>query len=106
MTEGEQGAGQKTDAKAERPTHKVTLYTLSTCPHCARTRQFLAGKEVKYDDYDVGQNPMALDVMRNLTGGQDTVPVIVIDGEVHVGFDQPWLERKLGMKSYDFSYFV
>jgi len=103
--EGNSQGGKPQGAKPDGTRHRVTLYTLSTCPHCARTRQFLSGKGVQFEDYDVGQNPAALEVMRNLTAGQDSVPVIVIDGEVHVGFDQPWLERKLGMRSYDFSYF-
>ena len=84
--------------------HKVTIYTLSTCPHCARLKQFLTGRDIIFENYDVGENPMALEMMRKISN-QSNVPVIVVDGEVHVGFDQPWLEGKLELNRYDFSYF-
>ena len=91
-------------SKEDVSDHRITIYTLSTCPHCAGLKQFLKEKKIAYEGFDVGENPLALEAMQKISS-QNNVPVIVIDGEVHVGFDRSWLNEKLGLNRYDFNYF-
>ncbi len=49
---------------------------------------------VKYTEFDVSRNREAAEEMVELTG-QMGVPVIVIDGQVVVGFDRPRLQELL-----------
>jgi glutaredoxin 3 len=52
---------------------------------------------VSYEERDVAQDTQAREEMLRLSGRM-AVPVIVIDGEVVVGFDQKGIENKLKEK--------
>jgi glutaredoxin 3 len=52
---------------------------------------------VSYTERDVGQDAQAREEMVRLSGRM-AVPVIVIDGDVIVGFDQKTIEQKLHEK--------
>jgi glutaredoxin len=75
--------------------HEVVLYTTSWCGWCKRTRSWLDGKGVEYTDHDVERDAAAAAEMRELTGGDTGVPVVVIDGEVIQGFDQGRMQSLL-----------
>jgi glutaredoxin-like YruB-family protein len=75
--------------------HEVVLYTTSWCGWCKRTRSWLDGKGVEYTDKDVERDATAAAEMRDLTGGDTGVPVVVIDGEVIQGFDQGKMQKLL-----------
>ena len=71
---------------------KVTVYSTPTCGYCHQAKQFLSERGVNYTDIDVSRDREAAEQMVNLTG-QMGVPVIVIDGEVIVGFNRPRIEQ-------------
>jgi glutaredoxin 3 len=75
--------------------HEVELYTTSWCEGCKKTRSWLDGKRVRYTDHDVESDAAAAAKVRELTGGDSTVPVVVIDGEVIQGFDQERMKSLL-----------
>jgi glutaredoxin 3 len=52
--------------------------------------------KVPYKDLDVARDKMARDEMLNKTG-QFAVPVVDIDGEIAVGYDEKWLKQKLNL---------
>ncbi|MCJ7654684.1 MAG: glutaredoxin family protein [Dehalococcoidia bacterium] len=52
--------------------------------------------KVTYKDFDVAGDKIARDEMLNKTG-QFAVPVIDIDGEIAVGYDEKWLKQKLNL---------
>lgn len=62
---------------------------------CHRTQEFLAEKEIAFENRDITADPIALEEPQKL--GYMTTPVTVIDGEVVVGFDRSKLERLLGV---------
>jgi glutaredoxin 3 len=66
---------------------KVKVYSTPTCPYCKMAKSFLDDKGVPYDDLDVSVDASARDEMIKKSG-QMGVPVIDIDGDVIVGFDQ------------------
>jgi S1-C subfamily serine protease len=63
-------------------------------------KKYLSERGVSYIEYDVSRDKQAADDMVNLTG-QMGVPVIVVDGQVIIGFDRPRLEQLLGKGSGD-----
>ena len=56
----------------------------------------LDDNKVTYENVDVSQDTNARDEMVNKTG-QLGVPVIDIDGEITVGYDENWIKEKLGI---------
>ena len=73
----------------------VTIYTTPTCPWCTRAKEYFGRKGVAYVEKDVSQDyTAAMEMVQK--SGQQGVPVITVDGQVIVGFDQKRLERLLG----------
>jgi glutaredoxin len=56
-----------------------------------QAQRFFNRKGVAYDDLDVSADPQALKKMQELSGQTDR-PVIVVDKQVYVGFQQVELE--------------
>ncbi len=74
--------------------HVVKVYSTSTCPWCMRAKQYLQSKGVDFENVDVASDEKAAEEMVALSG-QMGVPVIVVDGQVVVGFDKTRLEELL-----------
>ncbi len=71
-------------------TDEVFVYALSTCPWCRKTKQWFDDSQIAYESVDVDQLPddeqdAAADKAYELSGGR-RFPVVVINGEVVVGF--------------------
>ena len=75
---------------------QVKVYSTPSCPWCKRTKQLLDENKIPYQNLDVASDKAARDDMVNKTG-QLGVPVVDIDGEVAVGFNEQWLRQKLGL---------
>ena len=73
---------------------EVKVYSTPTCPYCRMTRKFLEENSVAYTDFNVADDKTARDEMISRSG-QMGVPVIMIDGEAVIGFDQASLKEKL-----------
>jgi len=56
----------------------------------------LDANKVQYVNVDVSQDKAARDEMVSKTG-QLGVPVVDIDGEMTVGYDERWIKEKLGL---------
>ena len=75
---------------------EVKVYSTPTCPWCKKAKQFLDANGVAYQDLNVAQDRAARDEMVKKSS-QTSVPVIIIDGEIVVGFNEPVLKTKLGI---------
>ncbi len=73
---------------------KVVIYSTPTCPWCARAKDYFQKKGIKYTDYNVATDRDKAKEMIEKSG-QMGVPVITIDDNVVVGFNQPQLEKLL-----------
>lgn len=73
---------------------EIKIYTTPTCGYCHMAKKYLSERGVPYVEFDVSQDKQAADDMVSLTG-QMGVPVIVVDGQVIVGFDRQKLEQLL-----------
>ena len=80
---------------AKRP-HRVTVYTTQSCPWCTRVKQYLREHRIAFREVDVSRDA---DEARRLTArtGQMGVPQTDIDGQFVIAFDQPKLDRLLGL---------
>jgi glutaredoxin-like YruB-family protein len=76
--------------------HNVTIYSTPTCHFCHLAKEFFNEKGVKYTEYDVLSNLEKRQEMVDKSG-QLGVPVILINNEVIVGFDQPRIASLLGI---------
>jgi glutaredoxin 3 len=74
----------------------IKIYSTPTCPYCIKAKKYLGEKGIAFENIDVSSNEGGLQEMIKLSG-QMGVPVIVIDGDVTVGFDQPKINAKLGL---------
>ena len=72
---------------------EVTIYTSPTCVHCKAAKAFMADNNIAYTEKDVAADTEARQWM--LDHGYRGVPVIVVDGEEIIGFDQKKLSELL-----------
>ena len=77
---------------------RIVIYTTPTCGYCKMAKAYFLEHRVEYDERDVAHNMEARKEMIERSG-QMGVPVIVIEGEVVVGFDQGRLADLLGIKA-------
>lgn len=73
---------------------KVIIYSTPTCPYCKRVKDYLTQKGIPYTDYDVAADREKAKEMIQKSK-QMGVPVIIIDGEIVVGFNQVRLDSLL-----------
>lgn len=76
---------------------KITIYGTDSCPWCHKTREFLNAHRIKFIDKNVGDDQKAAAEMIEKSG-QQGVPVIDIDGEIIVGFNESRLRSLLKIK--------
>ena len=73
---------------------KVVIYSTPTCPYCKRAKEYLSRKGISYTDIDVAQDREKAKEMTQKSG-QMSMPVIIIDDDIVVGFDQVQLDKLL-----------
>ncbi|MFC1803246.1 glutaredoxin family protein [Thermoproteota archaeon] len=79
--------------------HNVTVYSLSTCPHCFAAKKFLKDKGISFDYMDVDtstrdeKKEITLFLKRNTL--PFAFPVIVIDDKIVIGFKKEEIEALL-----------
>ncbi len=72
----------------------VKVYSTSSCPWCTVAKNYLASKNVKFEDVDVNRNrEAAMEMVRK--SGQRGVPVLEINGDIIIGFDQMAIDNAL-----------
>ena len=73
---------------------KVTIYTTPTCHFCHAAKDFFQENNVAFEEIDVVANRDKAKEMIEKSG-QMGVPVIIIDDEIIVGFDEGRLRTLL-----------
>ncbi len=75
---------------------KVTIYSTNTWPWCTKVKDYLDNKNVAYEAFDVGADrDKAMEMVKK--SGQQGVPVLDIEGDIVVGFDQAKIDKLLGL---------
>ena len=76
---------------------KVIIYSTPTCQYCKMAKAYFKDQGVKYTEIDVaGDSAKAQEMIEK--SGQMGVPVIDIDGQITVGFDQSTIAGQLGLE--------
>ena len=73
---------------------KVVIYSTPTSPYCKRAKDYLSRKGIPFVDRNVAVDRDAAKEMIQKSG-QMGVPVITIDNEIIVGFNQALLDKLL-----------
>jgi len=73
---------------------KITIYTTPTCIWCRAAKAYFDKNGIKYEEKDVFFNEAARHELVQKSG-QLGVPVIDIDGNIVIGFDQPAIKKLL-----------
>ena len=73
---------------------KVLIYSTPTCPYCKRAKDYLTQRGIPFTDINVAaEREKAQEMIQK--SGQMGVPVIMVDDEVIVGFNQAKLDEVL-----------
>jgi len=75
----------------------IKVYSTPTCPYCVTLKNFLKEHDIQFEDIDVSQNEIAQKEMIE-SSGQYGVPVVDIDGQIIIGFDQDKIKNLLKIK--------
>ncbi len=75
---------------------KVQIYSTPTCHFCHLAKDFFDAKGVKYVEYNVATD---LDKRKEMMdkSSQMGVPVIDIEGDITIGFDEAHISQVLGL---------
>lgn len=74
---------------------KITIYSTETCHYCKLAKSYFDAIGLKYTEIDVVKNPEKRDELLTLTDGQLVVPVIKINENVLLGFDEGLVAKTL-----------
>lgn len=74
---------------------KVEIYTTPTCHYCHMAKEYFKEHNIEYVEHDVAADTQARTEMVEKSG-QMGVPVIFINGNMVIGFDQDKIEELLG----------
>ncbi|MCD8494502.1 MAG: NrdH-redoxin [Candidatus Pacebacteria bacterium] len=74
---------------------KVEIYSTPTCHYCNLAKDYFDSEGVEYTEYNVAEDIAKRQEMVERSG-QMGVPVIFIEDEMVIGFNQPRIEGLLG----------
>jgi glutaredoxin len=75
---------------------KIILYGTESCPECKRAKSFFEENQIKFEYIDVGKNKKEANRIIEKTC-QRKVPVIEINDEMIIRFDETKILKKLGL---------
>ncbi len=91
-------------SKASRGTHQVSIFTKPGCGFCRKARRFLRAHKVPFSEYNLETDPSAARKLRQLANraglspaSLQGVPIIFVDDQVVVGFDEAAVRRLLDL---------
>jgi glutaredoxin len=79
---------------------KVSMYTLSTCPWCFKTKKFFSERDIPFTfvDYDTAEEDTQKRIIREVdAAGATGFPVVNIGGEIIVGYKPQQYLSALGI---------
>lgn len=74
---------------------KVIIYTSQACIHCKNAKNYFKENNIEFEEKRIDQDRDAMNDL--IQRGHRSVPIIEIDGEEVVGFDQSKIQRLLNL---------
>ncbi len=81
---------------------KVTMYTLSTCPWCRKTKKYFTEHHIPFEftDYDLADDSTQAEIMSEMDAeGATGFPFVRIGDQVVEGYRPDRFESLLGIRS-------
>lgn len=75
--------------------NKIEIYTSDSCQYCHIAKEFFQENNIEYVEHNVSKDVEARKAL--MKKGYMSVPVIVINGEEILGFDQDKVRSMLGV---------
>lgn len=75
----------------------VTIYSTPTCHFCHAAKEFFKEHNIAFTDFNVGEDAAKRDEMVQKSG-QMGVPVIFIDSDMVIGFDESRVKKLLNIE--------
>ena len=75
---------------------KVEIYTTPSCVYCKMAKELFNEHAIEYTEYNVAEDAEKRNELIEQSG-QMGVPVIKIDGEIIIGFDEARVRSLLGI---------
>jgi glutaredoxin-like YruB-family protein len=72
----------------------IKIYSLPTCSWCQKSKKYFDLNNLEYTDINIQEDDAAGDEMERISG-QDSVPVIVINDKVIIGFDKAAIDEAI-----------
>jgi len=89
----------KTQVPGKNAKHKVTLYALSTCGWCRKTKELLDSNGVQYEYIDVdhcqGDERAEVTTKVRELNPRGSFPTVEVDGQVVAGYDEDRIRELL-----------
>jgi glutaredoxin len=79
---------------------KVSMYTLSTCPWCRKTKNFFKEHNIPFDfiDYDLADETTQSRIIEELDAkGANGFPYVKIDNDVVMGYNPKRYAELMGL---------
>ncbi len=77
--------------------NNVKIYSTSTCPFCVMAKNYFKKNKIDFTDINVGEDEAAAKEMIEKSG-QMGVPVLDIEGEIVIGFNEVKIKKLLDIK--------
>ena len=77
----------------------IKIYSTPACVYCKMAKDFFKKNNIQYEEYNVAEDEKAREEMV-AKSGQLGVPVIDVDNQIFVGFDQKGLTKVLGLEGH------
>jgi mycoredoxin len=74
----------------------ITMYTTAWCSDCRVAKRVFAAENITYTEIDIEKEPSAVEIVRTLNNGNQSVPTIVFpDGSILVEPSAAVLKAKI-----------
>ena len=82
-------------------THRVRMYTTTSCSDCRRAKRFLESRHVPYEEVNIEETPGAAEIVLQANQGRRAVPTFEFAGRFFScsPFDPEILLRELDLPS-------
>ncbi|SDT79318.1 glutaredoxin family protein [Actinoplanes derwentensis] len=74
---------------------RPVVYWRPGCVFCLRLRARLGADAARLNWVDIWRDPAAAATVREITGGDEIVPTVVIGGQAHVNPDPSWIRDQI-----------
>lgn len=74
---------------------EVTIFTSDTCTYCHAVKKYFDEKKIKYIEKNISRSPENSEEL--VKNGYRSVPLIIIDDKVILGFDKEKIDEMLNI---------